>query len=74
MDSVLFSDDTYRNVRAPTCSVNRVPVQRGARTELRAGVVGLGKQALDDHIPALMVSDVAKLVAGACHFSRVSYG
>ncbi|WP_418155547.1 Gfo/Idh/MocA family protein [Actinoalloteichus caeruleus] len=32
-------------------------------TKLRAGVVGLGKQALDDHIPALLSSDAAELVA-----------
>src|SRR5690625_744495 len=32
-------------------------------TKLRAGVVGLGKQALEDHIPGLRSSDGAKLVA-----------
>lgn len=31
--------------------------------KLRAGVVGLGKQALDDHIPGLLASDSAELVA-----------
>ncbi|WP_433228776.1 Gfo/Idh/MocA family protein [Actinomadura formosensis] len=31
--------------------------------KLRAGVVGLGKQALEDHIPGLHVSDSADLVA-----------
>jgi predicted dehydrogenase len=31
--------------------------------QLRAGVVGLGKQALEDHIPDLLASDGAKLVA-----------
>ena len=31
--------------------------------QLRAGVVGLGKQALEDHIPGLLASDGAKLVA-----------
>ncbi|MFF5498962.1 Gfo/Idh/MocA family protein [Streptomyces aquilus] len=31
--------------------------------KLRAGVVGLGKQALDDHIPGLHASDSAELVA-----------
>ncbi|HEY9470389.1 MAG TPA: Gfo/Idh/MocA family oxidoreductase [Propionibacteriaceae bacterium] len=31
--------------------------------KLRAGVVGLGKQALEDHIPGLLASDGAKLVA-----------
>ncbi|GGN20007.1 NADH-dependent dehydrogenase [Lentzea pudingi] len=32
-------------------------------TKLRAGVVGLGKQALEDHIPGLLGSDAAELVA-----------
>ncbi|MGH3854072.1 MAG: Gfo/Idh/MocA family oxidoreductase [Pseudonocardiaceae bacterium] len=32
-------------------------------TKLRAGVVGLGKQALEDHIPGLLASDGAELVA-----------
>ncbi|NKE55382.1 Gfo/Idh/MocA family oxidoreductase [Lentzea sp. PSKA42] len=32
-------------------------------TKLRAGVVGLGKQALEDHIPGLLSSDGAELVA-----------
>lgn len=32
-------------------------------TKLRAGVGGLGKQALDDHIPGLLGSDAAELVA-----------
>jgi predicted dehydrogenase len=31
--------------------------------KLRAGVVGLGKQALEDHIPGLLASDGAELVA-----------
>lgn len=31
--------------------------------KLRAGVVGLGKQALEDHIPGLLASDAAELVA-----------
>jgi predicted dehydrogenase len=35
----------------------------GSQTRLRAGVVGLGKQALDDHIPGLLASDGAELVA-----------
>ncbi len=33
------------------------------QAKLRAGVVGLGKQALDDHIPGLLGSDAAELVA-----------
>ncbi|WP_326829617.1 Gfo/Idh/MocA family oxidoreductase [Streptosporangium sp. NBC_01810] len=33
------------------------------QVKLRAGVVGLGKQALDDHIPGLRSSDGAELVA-----------
>jgi predicted dehydrogenase len=40
-----------------------VPGQRGARAKLRVGVVGLGKQALDDHIPGIVASDAADLVA-----------
>ena len=36
---------------------------REKRSQLRAGVVGLGKQALEDHIPGLAASDGAKLVA-----------
>jgi hypothetical protein len=35
----------------------------GARKVLRAGVVGIGKQALDDHIPGLQACDSAELVA-----------
>lgn len=31
--------------------------------KLRAGIVGLGKQALEDHIPGLLSSDAAELVA-----------
>ena len=31
--------------------------------KLRGGVVGLGKQALEDHIPGLLDSDAAELVA-----------
>lgn len=38
-------------------------------TKLRAGVVGLGKQALEDHIPGLLGSDAAELVA-ICDSSR----
>ena len=36
---------------------------RDASVKLRAGVVGLGKQALDDHIPGLLGSEAAELVA-----------
>lgn len=34
-----------------------------AGSKLRAGVIGLGRQALDDHIPGLLGSDGAELVA-----------
>jgi predicted dehydrogenase len=40
-----------------------VPSQRTRRGKLRAGVVGLGKQALEDHLPGLHASDCAELVA-----------
>jgi predicted dehydrogenase len=40
-----------------------ITTQREHRVKLRAGVVGLGKQALEDHIPGLRASDGAKLVA-----------
>lgn len=33
------------------------------RPQLRAGVVGIGKQAIEDHIPGLLASDGARLVA-----------
>lgn len=36
---------------------------RRSGSRLRAGVVGLGKQALDDHVPGLLGSDGAELVA-----------
>jgi predicted dehydrogenase len=32
-------------------------------TQLRAGVIGLGKQALEDHLPGLLAADDAELVA-----------
>lgn len=44
-------------VRLSTCKKGRRQVK------LRAGVVGLGKQALEDHIPGLQSSDGAELVA-----------
>ncbi|MCR6484024.1 Gfo/Idh/MocA family oxidoreductase [Amycolatopsis sp. OK19-0408] len=37
------------------------PIQPGTR--LRAGVVGLGKQATEDHLPGLLAADDAELVA-----------
>ncbi|WP_131769964.1 Gfo/Idh/MocA family protein [Candidatus Protofrankia californiensis] len=40
-----------------------IATPREHRVKLRAGVVGLGKQALEDHIPGLHASDGAKLVA-----------
>lgn len=42
-------------VRSSLCGVRR--------PRLRAGVVGLGKQALEDHVPGLLGSDAAELVA-----------
>jgi hypothetical protein len=36
---------------------------RGPRTRLRGGVIGLGRQALDDHVPGLLASDRAVLAA-----------
>lgn len=46
----------------------QLPLAQGGQvhrtgTKLRAGVVGLGKQALEDHIPGLLGSDAAELVA-----------
>ena len=40
-----------------------ITIPREHHAKLRAGVVGLGKQALDDHIPGLRASDGATLVA-----------
>ena len=37
--------------------------RRLARTRLRVGVVGLGKQALEDHVPGLLACEGAELVA-----------
>lgn len=46
------------------CPSWRLPVRpREKRARLRVGVVGIGKQALEDHIPALQASDGAELVA-----------
>ncbi|MDT5031565.1 MAG: hypothetical protein QOC94_1736 [Actinoplanes sp.] len=38
-------------------------IARQAQRVLRAGVIGLGRQALDDHVPGLRASDCAELVA-----------
>ncbi|MFK0249722.1 Gfo/Idh/MocA family protein [Amycolatopsis azurea] len=40
-----------------------VPIPRPSQARLRAGVVGLGKQALEDHLPGLLAADDAELVA-----------
>lgn len=40
-----------------------ISLRREPRIKFRAGVVGLGKQALEDHIPGLRASDSADLVA-----------
>jgi hypothetical protein len=39
------------------------PARRDTQARLRAGVVGVGRQALEDHIPGLAASDCAQLVA-----------
>ncbi|MEU9685360.1 Gfo/Idh/MocA family protein [Amycolatopsis japonica] len=40
-----------------------VPLPRQPAARLRAGVVGLGKQALEDHVPGLLAAGDAELVA-----------
>ncbi|SFB59130.1 Predicted dehydrogenase [Amycolatopsis marina] len=49
-------------VQLPMCA-RRDSGAPGRSVRLRAGVVGLGKQALEDHIPGLLGSDGAELVA-----------
>lgn len=44
-------------------SSQTLTVNPSQRAQLRAGVVGIGKQAIEDHIPGLLASDGAKLVA-----------
>ena len=44
-------------------SSQTLTVNSSQRAQLRAGVVGIGKQAVEDHIPGLQASDGAKLVA-----------
>ena len=39
------------------------PAAQGRQTRLRAAVVGVGRQALEDHIPGLLACDGAELVA-----------
>lgn len=46
-----------------TSSWRTITSHQDKRAQLRAGVVGIGKQALEDHIPGLLASDGAKLVA-----------
>jgi Oxidoreductase family, NAD-binding Rossmann fold len=46
-------------------------VNSSQRAQLRAGVVGIGKQAIEDHIPGLQASDGAKLVAICDHDPEV---
>lgn len=48
---------------APLSVLPRNDGSAGCHTKLRAAVVGLGKQALEDHIPGLLGSDAAELVA-----------
>ncbi|MGH3567887.1 MAG: Gfo/Idh/MocA family protein [Pseudonocardia sp.] len=43
------------------CRRDNPHTERSAK--LRAGVIGLGKQALEDHIPGLLGSDAAELIA-----------
>lgn len=47
----------------PTPLARPIRLNKERRMKLRAGVVGLGKQALDDHVPGLRSSDGAELVA-----------
>ena len=48
------------SIRSSSQTLTVNPTQRA---QLRAGVVGIGKQAIEDHIPGLLASDGAKLVA-----------
>ena len=52
-----------RGVNGITSSWRTITSHQDKRAQLRAGVVGIGKQALEDHIPGLLASDGAKLVA-----------
>jgi predicted dehydrogenase len=53
--------DAGRGARVRPAQV--APVPGGARKVMRAGVVGIGKQALSDHIPGLLAADSAELAA-----------
>jgi predicted dehydrogenase len=44
-------------------AARRVQLSTERQVKLRAAVVGLGKQALEDHIPGILTSDAAELVA-----------
>lgn len=64
----LLNGSLSRKVSREMCSEldtswQTVTTLLGHRTKLRAGVVGLGKQALKDHIPGLLASDGAELAA-----------
>lgn len=43
--------------------MHHIAAERGVEPRLRVGVVGLGRQATEDHIPALVSSDIVDLVA-----------
>lgn len=47
----------------PTRPTRPIAAPSERRMKLRGGVVGLGKQALEDHIPGLLYSDTAELAA-----------
>jgi predicted dehydrogenase len=63
MDTVLLGEEATSAERRDATSHHVMPTQRQVTTRRRVGVVGLGKQALDDHIPGIAASDLADLVA-----------
>jgi len=63
MSPVLLGEPPHVDAQGTALARRLVPAQRGTRAKLRVGVVGLGKQALDDHIPGIAASDAADLVA-----------
>lgn len=63
MGSALLSEQTHVEAHETTQVRHLVPAQRGARAKLCVGVVGLGRQALEDHISGIAASDAADLVA-----------
>ena len=63
MGSALLSEATHIEAQDATHARRLAPARGGARTRRRVAVVGLGKQALEDHIPGIAASDTADLVA-----------